>query len=74
MAALVNLNIPKKQYVFRTYDFDKYPKRAKSREEALKKISSTITFECVTLHEAYKEKNKSEFKHQIAELIEVKDV
>ncbi|MFA6089900.1 MAG: hypothetical protein WC755_08635, partial [Candidatus Woesearchaeota archaeon] len=37
-------DVPEKEYVFKAYDFSKYPSRGVSRENALKKIETTISF------------------------------
>lgn len=73
MLELTCLTIPTKEYIFERYDWDKYPKRGVSKEKALAKIRTTITFNCKTEHEAYIMKNKSEI-NGIGQLIEVKSI
>lgn len=74
LAKLTNLNIPPKEYVFRRNDWSKYPKKTKDKDSALRKIQTTISFVCKTEFEAYKAVKKSEFAHEIYELLEVKEV
>jgi len=68
------LNIPEKEYVFKRFDWSKYPKHKVKREKALKMIETTISFKCKTLYEAYKAKQNSEFSNEIYDLIEVKNI
>lgn len=65
-------DVPTKEYVFRAYDFTKYPKRGVSRDKAMKKIETTISFLAKTENSAYEQKNHYKGNLTITELIEVK--
>lgn len=71
---LTYLDLPKNEYVFKRYDFKSYPKKKSSKEEALAAITTTVSFEAKTLHEAYKIMKDSEHFSEIGELIEVKPI
>ena len=58
LLGIFTLDIPEKEYIYQTYDFDKYPKRVKNKEEALQKIKSTISFFAKTEKEADLKKQK----------------
>ena len=79
MNLLLLTDIPEKEYVFKAYDFSKYPKRNNTDESALKAIETTKSFIAKTEHQAYKLKREFEIdslEHKgqlsIGELIEVK--
>lgn len=65
-------DVPTKEYVFRAYDFSKYPSRGVSREKAMKKIETTISFFAKTENSAYDMKNHHKSNLSIGELIEIK--
>ena len=53
---LTVLDIPEKEYVFKTYDFDKYPKRRKkgqTDDEVIESLAGEISFFAQTEKEAY---------------------
>ena len=58
---LTYLNIPEKEYVFKTYNFDNHPKRKKkgqTDDDIMKLIEGKISFKGKTEKEAYNKKNK----------------
>lgn len=73
---MFKLDIPEREFVFKAFDWDKYPKRGVSKEKAIAKITTTKSFFAQTYHQAYIQKHKWEEKNTtqlyIGELIEVK--
>lgn len=74
-------NIPDRKYVFKAYDFSKYPKKAVKGINAREVMRTTKSFIAKTEHLAYEEKrsfeeNQKEYNGQlvISELIEVKEI
>lgn len=65
-------DVPTKEYVFKAYDFSKYPSRGVSREKALEKIETTISFSAKTEGQAYDLKDHYKGNLSIGELIEIK--
>lgn len=65
-------DVPTKEYVFRAYDFTKYPKRGVSSDKAMKKIETTMSFFAKTENSAYEQKNHYKGNLTITELIEIK--
>ena len=53
-----NINIPYKEFIFKAYDWDKYPKRVKKGTDVMGKMLIPITVKAQTLNLAYKEINK----------------
>lgn len=69
-------NLPLKEFVFKTYDFDKYPKRKKkgqTEEDIYKLIESTISFQAETHKKAYELKKEFE-KNQNSKLVIYPDI
>lgn len=74
-------DLPLREFVFKTYNFDKYPKRKKkgqTDEDIYKSIESTISFQADTNKKAYELKrefeNNNKSKLIISDLIEVKEI
>jgi hypothetical protein len=74
-------NVPNKEYIFKAYDWAKYPKRKKKGIDSMDLITTTKSFIAKTEHQAYnmrenfnEQMNETENKISIGELIEVKDV
>lgn len=68
--------LPLKEFVFKTYDFNKYPKRKKkgqTQEDIYKLIESTISFKASTHKEAFNLKKQFEDKNK-AELYICPDI
>jgi hypothetical protein len=58
---LTLLDIPEKEYVFKAYDWELYPKRKKkgwSNDDVLKSMETTVSFKAKTVAEAYDQKRK----------------
>lgn len=51
-------DVPEKEYVFKAYDFSKYPKKVKKDIDPKDEIQTTISFKAKTENEAYILKNK----------------
>lgn len=76
------LNIPEKEYVFKTYDWNKYPKRKKqgqTEKDIMKLMESTVSFKARTEKEAYKLKKKFEQENAskimvCSDIIEIKNI
>ncbi len=73
------LQIPEKEYVFKTYDWSQYQKIDKknnTEEKILNLISSTISFKAKTREEAYKLKKDFEKNNDVLtispDIIEIK--
>jgi hypothetical protein len=69
-------NLPLREFVFKTYDFDKYPKRKKkgqTEEDIYKLIESTISFRAGTHKKAYELKKEFE-KNQKGKLVICPDI
>lgn len=69
-------DLPLREFVFKTYDFDKYPKRKKknqSKEDIEKLIESTISFKAETHKKAYQLKKEFE-KNQKGKLVILPDI
>ena len=69
-------NLPLREFIFKTYDFDKYPKRKKkgqSEEDIYKLLESTISFQAETHNKAYKLKKEFE-KSQKGRLVICPDI
>jgi hypothetical protein len=69
-------NLPLREFVFKTYDLDKYPKRKKkgqTEEDIRKLIESTISFQAETHKKAYQLKKEFE-KNQKGKLIICPDI
>lgn len=72
-------NVPEKEYVFETYDWERYPKNSKKRKDRiLEEIKGTISFTAQTELDAYRQKNKYKSPEGtriiITELLEVKEL
>lgn len=67
-------DLPDNEYIFRAYDFSKYPKRGVSREKALKKIETTISFIAKTESQAYNMKKNYKSNLTITDLIETREL
>lgn len=65
-------DVPTKEYVFKAYDFTKYPKRGVSSDDAMKKIETTISFFAKTEKSAFEEKRLYKGNLIITDLFEVK--
>lgn len=81
MNLLLLTDVPEKEYVFKAFDFSKFPKRIGKNESALKAIETTKSFIAKTENQAYKLKREFEIdshEHKgqlsIGELIEVKPI
>jgi len=69
-------DLPLKEFVFKTYDFDKYPKKKKkgqTKEDIYKLIESTISFQASTHKKAYELKREFE-ENQKGRLIICPDI
>lgn len=68
--------VPNKEYIFKAYDWSKYPKRVKKGIDPKDIMRTTKSFIAKTEHQAYELKDKFEKKHKgqlyISELLEVK--
>lgn len=81
---MISMNdVPKKEYVFKAYDFKKYPKKVKKGSNPRDIMETTKSFIAKTEHEAYQLKNKFEKEDKseniddkllISELVEVKNI
>lgn len=79
---LTYLNIPEKDYVFKTYDWNKYPKRRKkhqTEDDIIKLMEGTISFRAKTEKEAYRKKKKFEKSEEnkitmLSDVIEIREV
>lgn len=79
---LVSMNdVPTKEYVFKAYDWSKYPKKVKKEIDPKDLIKTTKSFMAKTEHQAYELKRSFEEKFkehkdqlQISELLEVKEI
>jgi hypothetical protein len=73
---LTFLNVPNKEYVFKSYDWNKYPtNEGVTREECLEAIEGTQSFFDTTEYGAYKQRKRfqsDETKIIIGDLIDVK--
>lgn len=61
-------NLPLKEFVFKTYDLNKYPKRKKkgqTKEDIYKLMESTISFKASTHKEAYQMKKDFEKNNKL---------
>ena len=74
-------DVPDKEYIFKAYDWSKYPKRKKKGVDPIELIKTTKSFIAKTEVQAYKLKNKfekqsKEYKSQliIGDLLEVKSI
>jgi len=68
-------SVPEKEYVFKAYDFNKYPKRKKRNVDSKKLMETTFKIFAKTEHEAYsKKKSMSTSEFVIMELLEVNNV
>lgn len=69
-------DVPDKEYVFKTYDFSKYPRRNKKGVDPKDLITTTKSFIAKTEQQAYKAKRTFEDEHKgelyISDLIDVK--
>lgn len=81
MNLLLLTDVPEKEYVFKAFDFSKFPKRIGKNESALKAIETTKSVIAKTENQAYKLKREFEIdslEHKgqlsIGELIEVKPI
>lgn len=66
-------NVPEKEYIFKAYDWSKYPKRVKKGQDPKELIETTVSIKAKTLNAAYKEKNKLKTALIIGDLIEIKE-
>lgn len=73
--------LPEKEFIFETWDFDKYPKRKKkgqTEDDILNSIKSTISFKATTYKEVYEIKKKFEKENKFklvigSDIIEIKN-
>ena len=69
-------DLPEKEYVFKAYDFSKWPKRKKkgvTDSDCYKLIKTTISFKATTIKDAYKQVKKHKGKLVIIpEILEIK--
>lgn len=65
-------DVPEKEYIFKAYDFSKYPKREKKNVDSKKLIETTFKIFAKTEHEAYtKKKSMCTNEMILTELLEV---
>lgn len=74
-------DVPDKEYVFKAYDWSKYPKRKKVNVDPMELIRTTKSFIAKTEHHAYELKNEFENslketrdKIMVSELLEVMEI
>lgn len=74
------LDIPEKEFVFKAYDWNKYPKRRKKNqtdEDINKLMETTISVKVKTVKEAYKKKQefvKNQMKEGLTKLVVLSDI
>lgn len=77
---LITMNdIPDKEYIFKAYDWYKYPKNSKNTKKALEKITTTKSFIAKTERQAYRLRkifadSEENSKFIISDLIEIKKI
>ncbi len=65
-------DVPEKEYTFKAYDFNKYPKKVKRGVDPKEMIKTTISFNAKTEHEAFQK--KKEYEERNSQMVVTSDI